>query len=198
MKLTGLLLGAAALSCAAPAAATIYIVEAGANSSTSGVALSTLALSAGQVINVSASTSDLWSAGSLPRLSDANGLVINRIAAASDDSGPRDGVTQITAIFPLWTQDGFTAPFASLVGRVGSEYKVLGTSFTGSFASAGTLQLFFWDQNNGDNSGNIAANITVREGPQLAVPEPGTWAMMLLGIGAVGLATRRRRQLATA
>ena len=29
-----------------------------------------------------------------------------------------------------------------------------------------------------------------------AVPEPGTWAMMLLGFGAVGFAMRRRRQTA--
>ena len=26
-----------------------------------------------------------------------------------------------------------------------------------------------------------------------AVPEPGTWAMMLIGFGAVGFALRRRR-----
>jgi hypothetical protein len=26
------------------------------------------------------------------------------------------------------------------------------------------------------------------------VPEPSTWAMMLLGFGAIGFATRRRRQ----
>ena len=27
-----------------------------------------------------------------------------------------------------------------------------------------------------------------------AVPEPGTWAMMLLGFGGIGLAMRRRRR----
>ena len=27
-----------------------------------------------------------------------------------------------------------------------------------------------------------------------AVPEPGTWAMMLIGFGAVGFAMRRRRR----
>jgi len=35
--------------------------------------------------------------------------------------------------------------------------------------------------------GNVAFNTA-------AVPEPGTWAMMLLGFGAVGFAMRRRRQ----
>ena len=137
-SLKPLLLAAAAVPLA-PAHATDFVVDALANSSSGGTPLATLSLSAGQVITVTASTSDLWSAGALPRLSDANGLIVNRIASPTDDSGPMDGTTQITAIFPLWTQDGFTAPYASLVGRVGSEYQLLGTNFTGSFASAGTL-----------------------------------------------------------
>ena len=42
----------------------------------------------------------------------------------------------------------------------------------------------------------LLGGITIHE----TVPEPGTWAMMLLGFGAAGLALRRRRprQLATA
>ena len=45
---------------------------------------------------------------------------------------------------------------------------------------------------NGDNSGagSLGGSITIR---QAAVPEPSTWAMMLLGFGAVGFAMRRRR-----
>jgi PEP-CTERM motif len=44
---------------------------------------------------------------------------------------------------------------------------------------------------NGDNSGagSLGGSITIRQ----AVPEPATWAMMLLGFGAVGFAMRRRR-----
>lgn len=34
------------------------------------------------------------------------------------------------------------------------------------------------------------------DGEQPIVPEPATWAMMIAGFGAVGIATRRRRQLA--
>ena len=45
---------------------------------------------------------------------------------------------------------------------------------------------------NGDivgTSGSFGGNINIT-----AVPEPATWAMMLLGFGAVGFAMRRRRQ----
>lgn len=44
---------------------------------------------------------------------------------------------------------------------------------------------------NGDNSdtGALEGSVTIA-----AVPEPGTWAMMLLGFGAAGYAMRRRRR----
>ncbi|QNN64339.1 PEPxxWA-CTERM sorting domain-containing protein [Sphingomonas rhizophila] len=38
-------------------------------------------------------------------------------------------------------------------------------------------------------------DITVLAAPPLPAPEPGTWAMMLLGFGAIGAGLRRRRQL---
>jgi hypothetical protein len=46
---------------------------------------------------------------------------------------------------------------------------------------------------NGNNSGagSLGGSITIRQAN--AVPEPATWAMMLLGFGAVGFAMRRRR-----
>jgi len=45
---------------------------------------------------------------------------------------------------------------------------------------------------NGNNSGtgSLAGTVTI----QTAVPEPATWAMMLLGFGAVGFAMRRKRK----
>ena len=45
---------------------------------------------------------------------------------------------------------------------------------------------------NGNNSGagSLGGSITIRP----AVPEPATWAMLLIGFGAVGFAMRRRRQ----
>lgn len=46
---------------------------------------------------------------------------------------------------------------------------------------------------NGTNTGNSAFSGTLTFAAQSAVPEPGTWAMMLLGFGAVGFSMRRKR-----
>ena len=45
---------------------------------------------------------------------------------------------------------------------------------------------------NGNNSGtgSLGGTVTIQE----AVPEPATWAMMILGFGAVGFAMRRKRK----
>lgn len=49
---------------------------------------------------------------------------------------------------------------------------------------------------NGNNTGagSLGGSITIR--PAVAVPEPATWAMMLVGFGAIGFAMRRRRKSA--
>jgi hypothetical protein len=52
----------------------------------------------------------------------------------------------------------------------------------------------------GSNIGNIdlTAPTTIAHAFQTAVPEPGVWAMMLLGLGGVGAALRRRPAVARA
>jgi hypothetical protein len=56
--------------------------------------------------------------------------------------------------------------------------------------------------NNVSFSGSAPAGETVLRqdinGYIRAVPEPGTWALMLLGFGGIGLAMRRRRRPALA
>jgi hypothetical protein len=54
------------------------------------------------------------------------------------------------------------------------------------YLAAGTYTLTI----NGDNrsTGSLGGTVTIN-----AVPEPGTWAMMLVGFGAAGVAMRRRR-----
>ena len=184
MKAFAIAASVAAVALPASAGAATYVVQAQANSSSGGVGLASIALTAGQVFTVSSSTDDLWSAGALPRYSDANGLVADRFATASDDSGQAVG-TQIGTNFGIWTQNGLSAAYGTLVGELNGVYSVLGANGTFTAASTGVLNLYYWDSNSGDNFGSIAFNIA-------AVPEPATWALMILGFGAVGGAMRRR------
>lgn len=185
------LLAAGLMALAAGSAqATVYNVFALDNSSSGGVGLATINLSAGQAFSVTASTNDLWSAGALPRFSDANGLTGDRFATAADDSGVAVG-TQIGTNFGTWTQNGFSAAYGTLVGNIGGQYIALGTNFVGNAPVAGTLNLYYWDSNNGDNTGSIAVNVS-------PAPEPETYAMMALGLGLVGSVTRKRNKLAAA
>ena len=52
--------------------------------------------------------------------------------------------------------------------------------------AAGQYGLYIFGDNN--DTGTLGGTVTIR-----AVPEPATWAMMLLGFGAIGWQLRRRR-----
>jgi hypothetical protein len=174
-------------SAAAPSAsAVLFDVDARINSSTGGTGVATIALTAGDSFTVTASVTDLWSAGALPRWSNADGLIASLVATGSDDSGQAAG-TVIGSVFTLWTQAGFTAPFGSLVGRIGSSYLLLGTSFAGVAPESGVLQLFYWDQNNSDNTGRITADVSI---PATGVPDSGGISLLVIG-GLAMLACRR-------
>lgn len=178
---------------AVPASAATIEVFAQANSSAGGVAaLPGLVLTSGQTLTISSSTDDLWSAGALPRYSDANGLIGDRLATATDDSGQAPG-TLIGTNFGLNNFDGFSAPFGSLVGRIGGVYQLLGANYNGAAWNTGALELFYWDSNNGDNFGSITFDVTAAA----AVPEPATWAMLILGFGMVGAGLRARTKTKT-
>ncbi len=182
-----LLAAVAAGAFVAPAQAEVFVVSAAGNSSSGGTALATgLTFAVGDAFRVFSSTNDLWSAGELPRFSDGNGLIADRFATAADDSGQPVG-TLIGTNFGPYTQDGFTAAFGTLVGRIGGTYYNLGANNSLVTTSAGELELFYWDSNNGDNSGSISFNILN------GVPEPATWAMMIMGFGLIGSAMRRAK-----
>ena len=188
MKMLLALAAAATLGTAASAAT--YTVDALANSSTGGTGLATIGVVFGQNLFVSASPTDLWSAGDLPHWSNADGLIGDQFATGTDESGEPFG-TQIGQSFGLHNQNSYSAPFGSLVGEIGGVYQLLGTSFNGTAWGTGTLNLFYWDSNAGDNFGSIDASVSV--------PEAATWAMMIAGFGLVGIAARsRRRNVVTA
>lgn len=185
-KLAILLAGCALGAATAPAMAADFVVDAYNNSSSGGSAVNTgMNFTAGSFFDVFVSLDDLWSAGALPRWSDANGLDGDLFATGSDESGELAG-TQIGASFGLHNQDGFSAPFGALVGRINGQYQILGTSFSGPAWATGTLELMYWDSNFGDNEGRITASVNP------AVPEPASWALMIGGLGLVGATLRRR------
>lgn len=93
---------------------------------------------------------------------------------------------------PLQPFDAANAAFASIVGGRPA-FNANGVyTFLLNTGSAAPTNLYFGvtDGNFGDNGG--AFSITVSQG----VPEPATWALMILGFGAVGGAMRRRAQKA--
>ncbi len=181
----GIALVSASLLYANPAEAATFLVDSAANSSTGGAGLATIEVAAGQRIQINSSTNDLWSLGALPRFSDGNGLVGDRFATALDDSGQAVG-TRIGRSFGRWTQNGLSAPFGILVGEIDGVYRPLGANGVHTAWGTGTLKLYNWDNNRGDNSGAISFALAI-------VPEPATWAMLIAGFTLIGTGLRRRQ-----
>ncbi len=161
-----------------------------ANSSSGGTGAAAGTVNAGDLITISANTNDLWSAGSLPRWSNADGLQAVLFATGSDDSGQAAGV-QIGGDFGLHTQSGLSLPFGTLVGEIAGNFFEIGTFFSAAAIASGTLNLFYWDSNAGDNSGSIS--VTVRTPDGNPVPVPGILALFGLGLTMLGLSRRNKR-----
>jgi hypothetical protein len=80
--------------------------------------------------------------------------------------------------------DGVTNYALHFVGASGpNEFWGLDTTFI----PMGTYTLLI--QGNNNDTGNLGGTVTINPA---AVPEPATWALMLLGLGAVGWQLRRR------
>jgi hypothetical protein len=133
----------------------------------------------GDTFTASADPDDVWRAGT-----DAGGV---RESNADGLTGlPPHGGSD----FGLVSGDGFSAHYGTLVGRLGTQYFVIGTSFSSAplvLSGPTQLELFYWDTFTPDNTGSVRVDIQPS-----AVPEPAT--LLLLGSGLSSLALRRRRK----
>jgi PEP-CTERM motif len=189
-----LLVSTLALILPLSSAAALVQVKALENSTTGGVGVTTN-FSIGDLFNISVNPNDLWNSGALPRWSNADGQIdllsvggFDLPSGISQDAIPSGQIG--TSGFGTWTQGGLTANWGSLVGAWGNSpttFFLIGTNFTGT-ALDSTLNLYYFDSNNFDNSGSILADINIT-----AVPEPEIFALMLAGLGIVGFSARNRK-----
>lgn len=112
------------------------------------------------------------------------GITLSTVATVAD--GPDD--VDITAAFITGT--GINTPINLMANPFNTD-AIENYALSGLGLGAGTYTLTIEGTRGatGSYGGNVAFQFVDR-----GVPEPATWAMMLLGLGAVGWQLRRRRQ----
>jgi PEP-CTERM motif len=88
------------------------------------------------------------------------------------------------------TTEPVTIPFVATISASGDSLSVLSTTFVVGRFQFVTLPLIFVNVGSVSSSETqfLEANISLA-----AVPEPGAWMLMLVGIGGIGLVSRRAR-----
>lgn len=104
-------------------------------------------------------------------------------------------LTDLYSIVISTSSPGVTFTSASLSGG-GGTFTLLPFPDNTSLKLASTLvpagsYMFSFTGNAGPSAGALTGNVTIMAAP---VPEAATWAMMILGFGAMGMMIRRRRR----
>lgn len=142
--------------------------------------------------------------GAEPRLFTIGNVASGRPAVVSSQANG-GGTPNITMTLPA-----FTRAFAVNFGTYGDESDDFGVAFDVFGDEAGSIvrnvfgqryqaNYFFGVISDGEitsvrASGGSEAGLNVRDVRYVAVPEPTTWALLLLGFGGAGAALRSRRR----
>ncbi len=180
MKFNAILAAALTLGCALsshaaplPTETFTFITDAMANSTTNGVGATSGAgvyVTAGSAITF-ATAEATW-----------HGADDGNYAVLSTDANGAVGT-----YWSVYLNGAGTVPIGALVGDIGGVYELIGAGTT-TLNAWGTGELFleYADINNYDNSGTQTSQVTV------AVPEPTNVALLLAGLGMMGVVARRR------
>ena len=119
-------------------------------------------------------------------LAGTYGFTLTTTATTDGPGGPINAATDVD-FTAAWLEDEFGNLIANLAPDADNNDVNEDYDLANLFLEAGTYTLRIEGPRgtNSQYSGGIAFS---------AIPEPGTWAMMLLGFGAVGFAMRRRRR----
>lgn len=132
---------------------------------------------------------DLGTDSILQFIAPAAGLYrISALFSRLDNTTSGNGV--IASVFHGTTTGLISQDFSTLINTGGAGSN--GLSYNGTFGLLAGGSVYFAVNNNGEyqfDSTGLQASIT-------SVPEVGTWAMMLLGIGVAGAGARYRRRAA--
>jgi hypothetical protein len=177
-KLVLSLMGAAALTLSSGAFASATVSDGTCSTANvSPTATACVGFFSGQILDNTV-TDNATIASALTTLGVTNYTSFNNYASTTFSN--LSGATDLTALFGTLTgTDVFGIHFGGSGGGETAFYKI-------DFGSGGTLTL------------NLpsSSSITHFSGMAGAVPEPATWALMLLGFGGMGISLRRRRKVA--